>query len=386
MRFWIPLLSLLLIGATSPQPTVTLDPERKLVTQAMRELPVRPGGRIIAEPIGDLPQKRAMRYTHQWPAVYFEAAFEGDYIVARFDDDANDYRLWIDDREPIAVTRPGQSDVRISGLSSGPHLLRLEKVTESADKAGAFGGFYIPKSARPLTVPARQRQIEFVGDSDMTGYGIHSPTRQCTQDEVRQRTDAQMAYPALVAKHFNADYQVNAIAGRGMVRNYNGTLPGDALPMVYPFVRLNKTVPYFDRAWQPQIVLIGLGSNDFSTSLKPGEPWAGNRELIASYFSEYERFLGHLHPRNRNASLIMLRPGFPDTTPQETLALVDQGQKQLAASARSIGFRSAEFVAMPDLKTDISACDYHWSLSDHAKVSKWLIGYLQTRPDIWVKK
>src|SRR5205085_1653153 len=123
-----------------------------------------------------------------------------------------------------------------------------------------------PADEKVLPVAARRRQIEFVGDSSMTGYGDRSQSRVCTGDGIRASTDTQQGYAALTAKHFDADYQINAYSGRGMVRNYGGVEPDKTLPQLYPYTLFDKTGPYDDDAWQPRIIVVKLDA-DFATPL-----------------------------------------------------------------------------------------------------------------------
>lgn len=389
MRHLILILCILLIGAAPPRGavpphiSVTADPDNQLVTREMRVLPLHIGGRVKTELPHEALPAGAKSYVHQWPGVYFEAAFKGREFIAKFDDDANEYRFFIDELDPVTLTQPGKSEFRIAGLANRTHHVRLEKVTESIDHVGIFAGFFIPKGARSVPVRARRRQIEFIGDSDMTGYGIRSTTRQCSQEEVRRRSDTQIAYPAKVAKHFNADYQVNAIAGRGMVRNYDGSMPTATMPVVYPNTIPTKTSVYSNRQWQPQIIYVALGSNDFSTALKADEKWETTEDLIADYFDSYERFIRSLYPRNRNASLIIVWSDTSKFTDPAHVAMVEDRRKRLSAAVQLIGFRSVWFTEMPNLGTDLTACDYHWSVNDHNKISNWLISNLEVQSQLW---
>ena len=151
-----------------------------------------------------------------------------------FDDPANEYRVLIDDLAPITLAQPGAPEVAVKGLKDGSHHIRLKKMTESAWIIGSFDGFYLPKRAQGGAAKPRLRQIEFIGDSGMTGYGIRSASRTFTQDKVRLLSDTQIGYPALLAKALDANYQLNAISGRGMIRNYGGTNAQDDKTYAYP--------------------------------------------------------------------------------------------------------------------------------------------------------
>src|SRR6185369_6962338 len=98
------------------------------------------------------------------------------------------------------------------------------KRTESPWAAGEFSGFTAAPGGAILTKPAaRSRQIEFIGDSWTAGYGDMSTTRDCNSNGgVTRNSNADSTFAALTAKDFNADYQIMAWSGLGMVRNYGG--------------------------------------------------------------------------------------------------------------------------------------------------------------------
>jgi len=368
-----------LAGPVAAQ-TVTVAPANRTVTREMQALPVHVGGRVEAVP----QPGEATAYRHEWPGVYFEAAFRGDRVVLRFDDPANEYRLMIDDLPPIPLAQPGASDVTIAGLADAIHALRLEKVTESIDLPATFAGFYVPGTARAIALPPpRPRQIEFIGDSIMAGYGVRSTTRECTKEEVRLRTDTQAAYAALVARRFDADYQINAISGRGLVRNYAGELPERPLPAVYSRALPSRAGEWHDAAWQPQVIVLGLYTNDFSTPLKPGERWATADDLVAAFTAAYAPFLAELHRRSPDAAVLVVRPDLSDQPDSQSAAMADAAQRSVIAAAQAAGVGAILFPVLPDLGLENSACDYHGSLDDHRKLAAWLGAWLEAHPELW---
>lgn len=341
-----------------------------------KQLPVRVVGRVQMETTA-----KATVYRHQWPGVYFETRFRGDHVALTFDDPANEYRATVDGLAPVAIAQPGQGAILIGDLGPGAHQVRLEKVTESIDHVGVFGGFYAPQGDGPAVAPGRR--IEFIGDSGMTGYGIRSTTRQCTQDEVRLTSDTQQAYPALVAKRMGADYQVNAISGRGMVRNYDGVAPDYAMSDTYPFTFFDKTVPYAGKGWAPQIVVVALGGNDFYKDVKPGEKWPSQQKLAEDYFVTYGRFVADLHKRYPAATILIQWPGSEYLPDAETRQMFRIGRESIEGAARRVGLTWLEFVSPPKFELESAACDYHGSLADHRKIANWLTVWLEARPDLW---
>lgn len=325
----------------------------------------------------------AASFAHQWPGVYVEAAFHGTALTIRFDDSVNEYRLHLDDAAPVPVAQPGPVDIRITGLADVDHRIRIEKVTESIGLTGVFGGLYIPLTDQPLTLPRRSRQIEFIGDSDMTGYGIRSLVRECTQDQVRLLSDTQVAYPALVAQHFDADYQINAASGRGMVRNYDGFSPEIALPLIYPNSLMDAGGSYADPTWQPQIIVVSLGGNDFATPLHDGESWPATPALMADFISTYSRFITTLHSAQPQATLLIILP-YGGLVPEvQAPAFSDALQNALLATAGQIRLTQIDFLTLIDVKPEYTACDYHPSLRDQRHRAAWLTRYLDDHPGLW---
>jgi hypothetical protein len=60
-----------------------------------------------------------------------------------------------------------------------------------------------------------------------------------------------------------------------------------------------------------------------------------------------------------------------------------KGREEITAAAAAAGVRRIDFLMPPDLAFDSSACDYHFSLSDHRKMAEWLSGYLSQHPESW---
>ena len=384
MRATLATFALVALASPAAAQTVTVDPANRSVTSDMQALPVHVGGRVEATPLPAPLPGGARGYRHEWPGVYFEAAFRGERVVLKFDDPANEYRLLIDGLPAIPLAQPGTAEVAVGGLGDGVHQLRLEKVTESINLPETFAGFYIPASARPIALhPPRPRQIEFIGDSLMAGYGVRSDTRQCTKEEVRLRTDTQATWPALVARRFDADYQINAISGRGLVRNYGGETPEIPLPAVYTRALPSRPGDWRDASWQPQVIVIGLYTNDFSTPLKPGEQWATSDELVAAFTAAYAPLLSELHGRSPDAAVLIIRPDLSGQPDSQAAAMVEATQRTIAAAAQAADIGTILFPVLPDLGLENAACDYHPSLADHRKLTDWMGAYLEAHPELW---
>jgi hypothetical protein len=369
------------VAGAAQTATVAKDPRRRSVTTAMVPLPVHAVGRMVVEPVGPPLPAGAVAYVHQWPGVYFEAAFSGDRVVLAFADPANEYRLMVDDEAPITIAQPGDAQIRIEDLGRGPHRLRLEKVTESVGTRGAFRGFFVSREAHAEAPPPRPRQIEFIGDSSMSGFGARSGKIECQGDEARLTSDTQDAYAALAARQLGADYQVNAISGRGLVRNFGGADPDEALQKVYPFIFFDRTVPYSDPSWRPQIVVVRLIA-DFVTPVKPGERWADLNQVANDYVRGYASLIADVHARAPGATILIQWPSDRQLGGERNVAAFATLRRAIAAASAGTGAPVAFFEL--DVGPDTgAACAYHPSLAQHAKMAAALAAYISAHPEYW---
>jgi lysophospholipase L1-like esterase len=322
-------------------------------------------GRVEREPNGML--------RRQWPGTYFETAIRGSSAYFRVGKGSISLRVSVDGKlvaEDVLLESPGFYS--ITGLTPGLHRLRVQVASESQSGPTEFGGFFAPAGVSAEVLPARSRQIEFIGDSHTVGYANTSSKHQCTDEEIWQTTDTTVGVPALTAAHYDADYQVNAISGRGIVRNYNG-FAADTLPQAYPYILFDKAQPYRDPNWHPQLIVVSLGTNDFSTPLNPGEKWSNRQQLQSDYESTFVRFLTGLHARNPRARFLLWA-----ATPSPEL---NSEIEKVVEDMRSAGVAQIDYVPVQGLA--MSACNWHPSAADDAKIASALEGDVDLHPELW---
>lgn len=328
----------------------------------LQQLPTHTGGRVLVSNNAEGEKS----YEYSWPSIYFETAFKGDSLMLKFDDEQNIFQLIVDGNAPIIVNKPGKQDYVVQGLTDGKHHVRLEKITETQSNTGRFHGFF--SDDQPASLPKRKYRIEFIGDSFTVGYGNTSPNQECTNDDVYATTHSQLAFGPLVAKHFNADYQINASSGFGIVRNYNGSSPDKNLIGLYPFTLHNNNYIYASD-WQPQVIVIGLGTNDFSTKLNDGERWKTREELQQDYVSKYTEFVKSLHTQNPKAQFILMAS---DQTDGEIATHVGR----VITTLKADGLKKVDSIIFKGL--DYKGCHWHPSVNDDKLIADLLIAYLKT--------
>ena len=321
-----------------------------------------------------------MQYT--WPGVYFEGRFRGTSVGIVLNDANNDYSVQVDGAVVATLVTPGQTTYWVNNLSNADHTVRLAKRTEIPWAVGEFGGFVTPAGGAILAKPAaRTRQIEFIGDSFTAGYGDTSTTRDCSSNGgVNRNTNADITFGALTARSLNADYQILAMSGLGMVRNYAGSNPEFNFRTYYDRGLQNIAGDVWQNpgTWRPQLVVIGLGINDFSTALNANEQWPTTDSLVAAYRTAYTAFIAKLRAQYGPNTIIVVSATLLSNT-----TLFAQTAQQIVQDRNNAGDSRVRYWYYDDPSLDRLGCDWHPSAHDHQVISGLLNNFIATLPLTW---
>ena len=247
--------------------------------------------------------------SHSWPGVYIHARFEGTSIGVRMADNFCYYNIIIDEI-PRTVFHPTTNTVTTymlaTGLVDGLHTIRIEKRNETTWTKFPFHGFVLD-DGKTLQPPERtlERRIEFVGDSytSASGNEYDKPDKLAADAPL---TNISEGFGPVTARHFNADYMMTSRSGYGMVMDWQGSRSG-SLPAIFGQTHIHSATPAWDFArWIPNLVVIGLGFNDYSGF----GGWNGavsesNRSL---YKTEYHNFIATLRDLYPGVKILAVAP------------------------------------------------------------------------------
>jgi Carbohydrate esterase 2 N-terminal/GDSL-like Lipase/Acylhydrolase family len=223
--------------------------------------------------VGRFDFSNSKKVVFDWAGVYIITKFEGTSCSIILDDHKNEYDVIIDNHAPELLSTNKSTIYKVaSGLDESiTHTIMIQKRTEALVGHAVFMGFILDKGKRTLPPDQRPyRRIEVIGNSITSGYGVEGENTNCHFSP--QTENACMSYAAIAARALNADYSLVSYSGRGVVRNYGDKNKTSINPMPSLYDRTcfyDSTKKWDFEKWIPQVVIINLGTNDFSTQPFP---------------------------------------------------------------------------------------------------------------------
>ena len=308
--------------------------------------------------------------------VHFGFTFQGKgckLYAANFSESGHGYLQYVLDgvymEGRIKVEGNNQSSVEIGSVNPGKHTLWIYKATEA--QTGAIiikeitGQGLVPlvKSTSPL--------IEFIGNSITCGAAADASQVPCGTGEYHDQHNAYQAYGPRVARAVGAEFMLSSVSGIGIYRNWNSD--GPIMQEVYEKTALtaNTVVQWDFKTYDPKIVSIALGTNDFSNGdgMKPRLPFDS-----AKFVSNYIRFVQLVKSKYPRAIVTLLSsPMLRDnnrTTLQNCLLQVKHIVDRTYPSNRPIQL----YFFNP---MQARGCSGHPSVEDHAILAQELIPFFK---------
>ncbi len=290
-------------------------------------------------------------------------------IAPRFGVDVNGIRV-LDSRleEPdriLSVPLPGpETDIR---------LVKLSECTQSI-----LGLADIETDGRLTPLPELPRRLEFIGDSITCAYGVEAAG---PEEHFSTATEnAEKGCAALCAAALHAAPMLTAFSGHGIVSGYTGDPSvrnvDSLVPPYYetcgrldfrlPSGRILQEIPWDFSRFQPQAIIINLGTNDLS--------WCQQDPDRKEFFRrEYARFLPAVRHRNPSARILCV------------LGLLGGGLNEAMLGAvedyrRETGDPLIRAVTVPEQDTarDGAGADFHPSEITQRRFGEFLTAELQS--------
>jgi len=201
-----------------------------------------------------------------WPGSNAELNFYGTEATATIKSSGKNWFQAIVDGNPLEpfVVNSTTSTVKlVSNLTEGNHNLVLWKRTEANQGEAQFLGFDFGSGKLIAAPTPLQRRIEFIGDSITCAYGNEGKSKE--ESFTPENENSYLSYAAITSRSLNASSNLIAWSGIGLAMNYGGA-SGPLMLDRYPYTLPNSGVEWNFNNYIPDVVVINLGTNDFSTT------------------------------------------------------------------------------------------------------------------------
>ena len=309
---------------------------------------------------GRIDSSDSKNYRFDWSGVSIKTVFSGTSISMKMKDGANDYNIFVDGQlHQILRTTNDSVYIIAEGLTDRKHELLITKRTEAALGVAVFRGFILEKGKslfKPSFVPSKK--IEFIGDSFVAGFGNEGESPECSFS--RETENNYLAYGPVLARRFLADYNVIAISGIGVVRNFgDSTYSENPLPNYYTKTLMHDSLDWDFNKWTPDVVIVRLGRNDFWT-----KPFPKSKDFI----NAYRKFIELIRTNYPAAEIICLcGPIRKDSHCGYIQSVVNEFA--LKKKDKKIHFLN---MSIPFKRPDDFGCQYNPNVKGHKKIADFL--------------
>ncbi len=248
-----------------------------------------------------------------------------------------------------------------------------------------FDGDFLPVEDKPL-------KLEFIGDSITSGEGAVGATTE--EDWIPMWFSALNSYTFMTANALNAEYRVLSQSGWGVLTSWDNN-PHANLPDYYEQVcgllsgprneALGTHQAHDFEAWQPDVVVINLGTNDGSAFHSPewvdattgetrkqrlNEDGTYREEDLKIFEEAVRRFLMKLRKNNPKAHLVWAygMAGIP------MLPAIYRG---VDVYVRETEDRRVSVFQLPNTKEETAGSRAHPGAAAHEQAAKELTGYIR---------
>lgn len=360
--------------------------------------------------IADLPQVRALGrhagrnpLTLFWTASGIELIYTGSELWVDLYADYEQMEPWVSvelngawiSRFPV---QPGESRVCLfRGMTPGkPHHIRLLKDVQAMPEdplhllqiygLAHAGGTFLALDRSPY-------RLEFVGDSITSGEGTIGAV--CEEDWISAFFSAENHYCRRTADALGAEYRVISQSGWGIVSGWDNNIH-HVLPHYYTQVcgvaqgsrnaMLGAQQPNDFGAWQPDAVIINLGTNDDGAFHNPawtdpetgmeyqmrrlpdGNPHPDDAQKVAD---AVQAFLTVVRENNPQAAIVWCL-GMLETF---VLSMVQRGMAQYRTAS---GDERVYLLELPHNTAETMGARQHPGVENHRQSAEVLTAFLRT--------
>lgn len=328
-----------------------------------------------------------------WAGSGVEMNYMGGELWAQWETDYTNNEIWIlVELNGAAILRMPLERGRtrhclFRGLSPGvPRRVRIFKetqgVTDDPRHLLLLTGLGI-KEGECLPLPTPSCRLEFIGDSLTSGEGTIGAVTET--DWSTAFLSPYRSYARLAADALEGEFRLISQSGWGVLASWEND-PHCAIPPIYDRVcggmtdsrslSLGAGLPHDFDSWQPDAVMIHLGTNDDFALKNPPytDPVTGSQYALrdpVALKEEAVRFLQYLRRCNPNAALVWCYGMMGRDSSEIFEGTVEEYR-------RCSGDDRAYFLLLPDLTPETTGSLQHPGFAGHLAAAGVLTSFLKT--------
>ncbi len=303
-------------------------------------------------------------YRCDWSNSALAIRFRGtDLRITMSGSDKSHWQVVVDGK-PARVLRLGKKATHIvaEGLIDGEHTVELVQRTEPLFGVTTIHDLSLNAGGKLLPPHPRKLKLEVIGDSISCGYGNES--KQASDKFTPETENGYVTYGALAARELDAEYVCIAWSGKLM-------WPQNTLPELYDRALATDAGTRWDfAAWQPDVVVINLGTNDVWAN-KDKDPeeegWVG----------AYGKFVARVRKNYPNAIIYCaLGPMITDHSSPSKQALTTMRRylQRVVQEQNDAGNAAVHFLEFATQQgEDGFGANWHPSAKTHVKMARTLV-------------
>lgn len=269
----------------------------------------------------------------------------------------------------LKIEAGSTAPIVLAASEGGKHTVWIYKATE-AHTGPIFIQSVSAKSIKSLLRPTAP-MIEFIGNSITCGAAADPSEVPCGQGVYHDQHNAYQAYGPRVARTLRVNYMLSSVSGIGIYRNWNSD--GPTMPQVYEKTdfQANSTRLWDFGKYNPKVVSIALGTNDFSRGdgKKARLPFDS-----AAFVNAYIKFVTVVKAKYPAAQIALLSSAMVNgdnrTLLQNCLAAVKQNVDAAYSSSKPV----AVYFFKP---MQARGCGGHPNVEDHAILAEELAPFFE---------
>jgi lysophospholipase L1-like esterase len=268
----------------------------------------------------------------------------------------NYFTVVVDKQIHILKTNPLDSIYTIAeNLTNEKHQLDIIRNTEWSTGNTVFKGFLINNDAHLFMPSIKDRKIEFIGDSYTCGYGIYGKNHD--EHFSYDTEDNYISYGAISARTLEAEYTAVCRSGIGMLQGYGGT-SNFTQPLLFDEIIQHSKSSWNYVTYQPQVVIIELGTNDISVDVD-----------AEKFIATYQQFIRKIRGYYPNAKIVCAAG--PNPGGDKWILL----QKMIHSVVNKVNLANVYYFEFSNFTPNGS--DWHPNAIEHQKMAIELTSYLK---------